>query len=294
MIAMVLYLALQERKRLKKNILHIQDQMLGMEKMASLGQLSAVIAHEIKNPLNFVINFSEGANDVFDEFEEDLEAYQNSPRPETLERLKETIEELRTNNQHIRHNGQRVDQIINSVMRHTREKHGKRKHIQLNQLVEEQVELGYNAYTPSKPGRNISLMTQYDENIPPLFLHAHELGRVLINLMTNACQAVDLRAEIEGLDYVPSIQVRTQLHNGWVRIYVRDNGIGIPLELQHRIFRPFFTTKSSDQGNAGLGLSLCKDIISQLFKGKISVQSKEKGFTEFEVCFPVPKREIQV
>ncbi len=285
-----IFLANTHFRRLKSDLTHIQDQMLGMEKLASQGQLSAVLAHEIKNPLNFVINFSQGAEDVIEELENGLLEYQNTQSPEALQQVQEILLELRANNQYIQNNGLRVDRIINQVMRRTQAEVAEKAEAQLNQVVDEQLNWAKKAFSTRITEHGIRFVTRYDDSIPPLYLHVHELSRVVINLIDNATFAVEKRAFKEKQGYIPTIEVRTLWEGDHVRIFIRDNGMGIPDKIKNQVFAPFFTTKSAKEGNSGLGLAISQDIISELFQGEITVQSQSHNFTEFDIRFPVPQR----
>ncbi|MEM7371999.1 MAG: ATP-binding protein [Bacteroidota bacterium] len=282
-IAYTVFRLIREQLRLRKAIGQTKEKMQDMEKLASLGQLSAIIAHEIKNSLNYVINFSEGAKEVFDELREDLDEYQSSRKPEVLQRLLETVNDLQQNNQSILSNGHRVGKIISNVMDHSHGVKAVKQEVRFNQLIEEQVKAACAAYQPAATDHMILLDQQYDPSIPTLLLDPEDVARIFLNLISNACHAVDQKAVELGEGYAPEIYIQTELKGSEVEVRIRDNGPGIPQELIHQIFKPFFTTKPSGKGNSGLGLALCEKIVAERLNGKIQVQSKHGEFTEFVV-----------
>lgn len=264
-----------------------QEQLIMQEKMASLGQMTAGIAHEIKNPLNFIYNFAEGANEIFDEFKEDLLAYQQSGSQEDYEALAETIHLLKENNQDILNNGKRANEVVNSMMNHANDNKGEKRITDLNQLLVEQLDLALAAY--QTPGKTLEaqIIKDLSPNLPQISIFPQEFGRVMLNLIRNAFDAMAEKQTQSDSSYQPELQLRSFLENGQVVISMKDNGTGIPDSHLDKIFQPFFTTRPAGQGNTGLGLSISYDIITKGHQGSIEIQSEEGEFTEFIIRLPI-------
>lgn len=278
---------LKQHQFLKREIAQKEDEVIRMEKLASLGQLSAIIAHEIKNPLNFVINFSEGADEVFDDVREDLNEYKSNQKPEVLKRLMDNLDELKTTNQYILSNGHRVGKIINHVMDQSQNSKKSRQSIQVNKFIEEQVRLACEGFKLNNTNQSILLDQSYDPSIPSVLLNPQDFGRVVINLVTNACYALDQKSISASNDFKPTIQIRTKLIGSQVNISILDNGPGIDPEILPHIFSPFFTSKPHGHGNSGLGLALSKEIVSDRIGGTIEVESKLEKYTNFMLKIPI-------
>jgi signal transduction histidine kinase len=260
-----------------------QQQLIQREKMASLGELTAGIAHEIQNPLNFVNNFA----DVSQELVQELEDEQGSPtRDADLE--DELLGDLRHNLHKINLHGQRAASIVRGMLAHSRQSTGERAPTDVNALADEYMRLAYHGLRAKDKSFNATLNLDLAPNLPPVEAVAGDLGRVLLNLFTNAFYAVQQR-QLAGAEpnYAPTVSISTRpLAEGQVEIRVRDNGGGIPEGMRQKIFQPFFTTKPAGQGT-GLGLSLSHDIITQGHGGALSVQSQEGQGTEFTIRLPV-------
>ena len=282
----------KKNRHLEQTLTHLQttqQQLIIQEKMASLGQMTAGIAHEIKNPLNFVNNFASGSIGLTQELKEEIERLQASHDPKDHALLLELLEEIQTNVQHIQENGERATGIINGMMDHARSNAGERRLANLNALVEEHVKLGYHGYRANIERVNIQMEYDLAANLPPVLLNPQEIGRVLINLINNACYALDQKTRTSGEDFQPKIQVSTRQVEQHVEIRIRDNGPGIPPEIRTNIFDPFFTTKPTGEGNTGLGLSISYEIVSQGHGGSMSVESEEGQYTEFRITLPIQK-----
>jgi two-component system NtrC family sensor kinase len=257
-----------------------QQQLIQREKMASLGELTAGIAHEIQNPLNFVNNFA----DVSQELVAELETEQASSTPDTgLE--DELLSDLRHNLHKINQHGQRAASIVRGMLAHSRQSTGERQPTDVNALAEEYLRLAYHGLRAKDKSFNATLNTEFAALLPLVPAVPGDLGRVLLNLFTNAFYAVQKRQLIAGPGYAPTVQVRTRRDGEEVEICIRDNGTGIPAAVRSKIFQPFFTTKPSGEGT-GLGLSLAHDIIVQGHGGTLAVESKEGEFSEFIVRLP--------
>jgi signal transduction histidine kinase len=260
-----------------------QQQLIQAEKMASLGELTAGIAHEIQNPLNFVNNFSE----VNQEMLEELKAENEKPKTEWDEKLViELINDLIENEQKINQHGKRADGIVKGMLEHSRASTGQKAPTDLNKLVDEYFKLAYRSLRAKDENFNAELVTIFDQNLPAVNIIPQDIGRVLLNVFNNAFYAVQQKQQMSGADYRPTIEVTTSGRDKELRVSVRDNGTGIPDGIKEKIMQPFFTTKPTGQGT-GLGLSLSYDIIVKEHGGQLAVTSKEREFTLFEISIPV-------
>ncbi|QNJ97674.1 sensor histidine kinase [Constantimarinum furrinae] len=254
-----------------------QAQLIQSEKMASLGELTAGIAHEIQNPLNFVNNFSEVSKELLDEMKEELE---NG----NLEDVKEIANDVIQNLEKITHHGKRADGIVKGMLQHSRSSSGVKESIKMNQLVDEYVRLAYHGLRAKDKTFNASLETDYDKTIETVNIVPQDIGRVVLNLITNAFYAVSERKKTESSDYKPTVWTTTTKEGNTIKIQVKDNGMGMPKAIREKIFQPFFTTKPTGQGT-GLGLSLSYDII-KAHGGDLSVSSEVNKGTEFIISIP--------
>jgi len=251
-----------------------QAQLIQSEKMASLGELTAGIAHEIQNPLNFVNNFSEVSKELLEEMMEELKN-ENTEEVEAL--AKDIIENL----EKITHHGKRADGIVKGMLQHSRTSTGAKEPIDINLLVDEYLRLAYHGLRAKDKSFNATMKTDFDKSIGKIEVIPQDIGRVVLNLINNAFYAVNekVKQNIEG--YEPTVSVYTKKINGKIEISIKDNGNGIPDGIKEKIFQPFFTTKPTGQGT-GLGLSLSYDII-QAHGGEIKVNSMDKEGTEFTI-----------
>ncbi len=259
-----------------------QSQLIQSEKMASLGELTAGIAHEIQNPLNFVNNFSEVNMELTDELKEELNKTKLSPE----ERLpiEEIANDIKNNQEKISFHGKRADSIVKGMLQHSRSTNGQKEPTNVNALADEYFRLAYHGLRAKDKSFNATMETDFDENVGKINVVAQDIGRVILNLITNAFYAVKAARLKKGSDYDPTVWVSTKKEKGVVLIIVKDNGTGIPENVKDKIFQPFYTTKPTGEGT-GLGLSLSYDII-QTHGGKIYVQSKEGEGTEFTIEMP--------
>lgn len=240
-----------------------QEQLIHSEKMASLGELTAGIAHEIKNPLNFVNNFSDVSCELIDEMAEELEKGD-------IKEAQAIATDVRDNLRKIAQHGQRADSIVQGMLQHSRTSEGKKEPTDLNALAEEYLRLAYHGLRAKDKSFNATLETDLDPDLGKVVVIPQEIGRVLLNLLTNAFHAVQERAKTESEDYTPTVWVRTYRTKEGVEVSVRDNGGGIPEEIQDKIFQPFFTTKPTGEGT-GLGLSMSYDIVTKGHGGELKV-----------------------
>jgi signal transduction histidine kinase len=253
--------------------------------MASLGELTAGIAHEIQNPLNFVNNFSEVSKELIEEMNDEIEAG-------NLEDVKEISEDIKQNLDKINHHGQRASSIVKGMLEHSRTSKKEKELTDLNLLADEYLRLSYHGLRAKDKSFNADFKLELDEDLPKVNVIGQEIGRVLLNLINNAFYAVSKRArkqlidseekvkDSEKPDYIPTVIVKTKKIDKFIEIRVRDNGDGIPPQVIDKIFQPFFTTKPTGQGT-GLGLSLSYDIITKGHNGSLEVDSVEGLGTEF-------------
>jgi two-component system NtrC family sensor kinase len=254
--------------------------------MASLGELTAGIAHEIKNPLNFVINFSETSVELLDELKEALEPVQGNLDEDTRDDVDDIFGTLKGDLEKINHHGRRADNIVKSMLLHARGEASERVLTQVNDLVEEALNLAYHGERARDKNFHATLEQDFDDTAGQAKLIPQEVTRVLVNLFSNAFFAVKTRARDGGSGtYAPTVTVWTKDKGGNVQIRIRDNGTGIPEDVREKLFDPFFTTKPPGEGT-GLGLSMSFDIITQQHGGQIDVDSEPGEFTEFTITLP--------
>jgi len=268
-----------------QNLKETQDQLIQSEKLASLGQLTAGIAHEIQNPLNFVNNFSTLSSDLADELKEFLEETKDQLKEDKYTDIKEVIQMIKGNVQKIHEHGKRAESIVKGMLQHSRGKTGEFEMVDINNLVSEYMNLAYHGMRAKDKSFNTSLKTNLDPNVGKASILPQELSRVILNIVNNSCYAVDEKARKGIQGYSPEVVTSTRKVGDKVEIRIRDNGTGIPQHVIEKIFNPFFTTKPTGKGT-GLGLSMSYDIITQIHKGKLEVQSKEGEYTEFIITIP--------
>ncbi|HXI08008.1 MAG TPA: GAF domain-containing protein [Bradyrhizobium sp.] len=260
-----------------------QDRLIQTEKLASLGQLTAGIAHEIKNPLNFVNNFSSLSTELIDELNDVIKSA--SIDDKTREEVEELAHMLRGNLQKVVQHGQRADSIVKNMLLHSREGSGEHREADINAIVEESLNLAYHGARAEKPGFNITLRRALDPAAGLVKIYPQEITRVLLNLVSNGFYAATKRKETAGAGFEPTLSAATKDLGNKVEIRIRDNGTGIPPEVKEKIFNPFFTTKPAGEGT-GLGLSMSHDIIVKQHGGRIDVATEPGSFTEFIITLP--------
>ena len=284
----------QQKEELQNTLTELkstQAQLIQSEKMASLGELTAGIAHEIQNPLNFVNNFSEVSVELADELKDELNKVQLTAKEK--ENLKTLVDDLVQNQQKINHHGKRADSIVKDMLQHSRTSTGQKEFTDINALADEYLRLSYHGLRAKDKTFNATLQTDFDENVGKINIISQDIGRVFLNLFTNAFYSVlqkkkqlnnNLPAGQAGFE--PTVYVSTKKLDNKIEIRVKDNGAGIPQKVMDKIFQPFFTTKPVGQGT-GLGLSLSYDIITKGHGGTIKVETKEGECAEFIIVLPV-------
>jgi signal transduction histidine kinase len=260
-----------------------QDRLVQTEKLASLGQLTAGIAHEIKNPLNFVNNFSSVSGDLIDELNEVLKTTEMDGK--TREEIEELTHMLKGNLEKVVQHGKRADSIVKNMLLHSREGSGEHRPVDINAIVEESLNLAYHGARAEKSGFNITLKRDFDPEAGVVDLYPQEITRVFLNLISNGFYAASKRKETASGDFEPVLSASTKSLGNRVEIRIRDNGTGIPEEVKEKMFNPFFTTKPAGEGT-GLGLSMSHDIVVKQHGGRIDVNTEPGSFTEFIITLP--------
>jgi two-component system, NtrC family, sensor kinase len=261
-----------------------QDRLVQTQKLASLGQLTAGIAHEIKNPLNFVNNFSSLSVELIDELQDVLGRVQADDKTRT--EITELSDTLRDNLGKIVQHGKRADAIVKNMLLHAREGSGEHRPVDINALVEESLNLAYHGARAEKQGFNITLARSFDPAVGQADVFPQDITRVLLNLISNGFDAVAKRnREIDPDDFEPMLAAATRNLGDRVEIKIRDNGTGIPPDVREKMFNPFFTTKPAGEGT-GLGLSISHDIIVKQHAGSIEVDTRPGEFTEIRIILP--------
>ncbi|MGB8047146.1 MAG: ATP-binding protein, partial [Pseudolabrys sp.] len=267
-----------------ENLRTAQDRLVQTQKLASLGQLTAGIAHEIKNPLNFINNFSGLSTEMIDELREAL-ADLNVTEKRRSE-ITELMDTLRGNLDKVVQHGKRADAIVKNMLLHSREGSGEHRLVDINAIVEESLNLAYHGARAEKQGFNITLERSLDPTAGEADVFPQDITRVLLNLISNGFYAATKRkAEVNGGDYEPTLTAATKNLGDRVEIRIRDNGTGIPPEVKDKLFNPFFTTKPAGEGT-GLGLSISHDIVVKQHGGSIEVDTQPGEFTEIRIILP--------
>jgi two-component system, NtrC family, sensor kinase len=278
-------LALEMQKKKVEEMLaelkSTQVQLIQSEKMASLGELTAGIAHEIQNPLNFVNNFSEVNKELVDELRREM----SNVKSEKHSEIEQVLSDLEQNLEKINHHGKRADGIVKSMLQHSRTSTGQKELTNINALCEEYVRLSYHGYRAKDKSFNAKFELDLDTSLPKINVVPQDIGRVVLNLINNAFYAVNEKSKQGANNYDPTVTISTKRLEDKISISVKDNGNGIHDSVRSKIFQPFFTTKPAGQGT-GLGLSLAYDIITKRHGGTIEVSSEEGLGTEFRIKIP--------
>ena len=276
-------------RQLEQNLERVramQEQLITQEKMAELGTLTAGIAHEIKNPLNFVNNFSSLSSELLEELKVTLDPCRPTLSEDDQEELDELLEMLTGNLKKILEHGKRADRIVRGMLMHSRDKSGDFRPTNLNKLLEEYINLAFHGMRAQDSGFQVDFELSLDPTLGRVELIQSDMARVFLNILNNAFYATRERAREEGADYRAKIWVKSRAVEGdQIEVRIRDNGPGIPDEIRDRLFTPFFTTKPAGEGT-GLGLSITHDIVVSVHRGSLSVESERGLYTEFIVALP--------
>ena len=282
---------MEELEGLKQKVTYLQEQLNRQEKMASLGLLSAGIAHEIQNPLNFVINFSKMSVKLLDDLQEIVNDCADKLGEDDAADMKDISADLADNLQKIQEHGERAISIIRGILLQSRGKAGEKLPTDVGQLVHEYVWLSYHAMRANDKNFNITIKEEIPENLAKVMVIPQDLSRAVLNVMNNACYTVKERTALEGPDYKPTIQVKVAYtpkgtNDGEIRIDITDNGMGMTPEIKEKIFEDFFTTKPAGQGT-GLGMSITYDVITKNHGGQLLVETEPKVGSTFTFIIPV-------
>lgn len=279
-----------------KEIERLRLQVSNLEKLSSLGLLSAGIAHEIQNPLNFVINFSKLSGKLVNDLKEVLEEEKEVLTPDCWdklsalhEELSEILLDLHQNLQKIEEHGNRATSIIRGILLYSRGKEDEYAMTQIQQLVKEYVWLSYHSMRANYKGFNITIHEYYDESLPLMMLIPQDFSRAVLNIMNNACYAVYTKTKVAPMDYQPTISIDLRKVDTYMQLTIEDNGTGMSEEVSNKIFTAFYTTKPAGEGT-GLGLSITKSIIEDKHNGTIQVDTKEGEFTRFTFRVPLTNK----
>jgi signal transduction histidine kinase len=273
---------------MEKQIETLQQQLKQQEKLASLGMLSAGIAHEIQNPLNFVINFSKMSEKLLKDLTEIVEDNEDKLPADDREEIDDIVADLKENMEKIVEHGERAISIIQGILLVSRGKENEMLPADINHIVKEYVWLSYHALRANHKGFNVSIVENYQPDIPKMMVIPQDLSRAVLNLMNNACYTVWNRSQKEGEDYKPTISVKTSFKDNQIEVSIADNGEGMPPEVIQRLYENFFTTKPIGQGT-GLGMGITRDIIENKHGGHLTFESEVGKGTCFTFTIPAKK-----
>jgi signal transduction histidine kinase len=275
----------EELERTLQKLKVTQDQLVVQEKLASLGALTAGIAHEIKNPLNFVNNFSQLSVELVQELREELGKEQAKLDPGVRDNVEDVLQNLEQNVAKINEHGKRADSIVRGMLLHSRGGKAERQATDFNALVKEYVHLAYHGLRGQDTSFQVALDLDFDPSIGSIQIVPQDLSRVILNIANNACYAANAKKETAGPGFEPRISVRTRNLGDKVELRIRDNGNGVPAAIREKIFAPFFTTKPTGSGT-GRGLSISYDIVVQGHQGELRLETEEGQFAEFTITLP--------
>ncbi|MFV0581636.1 MAG: sensor histidine kinase [Parabacteroides gordonii] len=271
----------------QKEIENLRKQISQQEKMASLGLLSAGIAHEIQNPLNFVINFSKVSQKLLKDMQEVLDEFGDVLPDDSVEEIKEIMSDLEGNMSKIEENGNRASSIVRGILLYSRGKDDEYIPTDLQQLTKEYVWLSYHAVRANNKSFNVSIQEDYADGLPLVKIIPQDFSRAVLNLMNNACYAVFSKSkEATGTAYQPTIRISLKKEGNRINLAIEDNGQGISEEIKKKLYTPFFTTKPIGEGT-GLGLSITKSIIEQKHNGTIEMDTRPGEYTRFTISIPI-------
>lgn len=269
-----------------KKINTLQQQLKEQEKLAALGMLSAGIAHEIQNPLNFVINFSKMSGKLLDDLTDIVDDNKDKLSADDCEEVEDIVADLRENLSKIVEHGDRAISIIQGILLVSRGKEDEYLPSDVNRIVKEYVWLAYHAMRANHKGFNISIHEEYQEGLPLMMVIPQDLSRAVLNLMNNACYTVWEKSQTAPADYQPTIEVKVTTDGKQVSIEIADNGMGMSTEVKQHLYENFFTTKPVGQGT-GLGMGITRDIVENKHMGTLTFESEEGAGTCFTITFPI-------
>lgn len=276
-------------EQLKEELDKLRDQLRQQEKLASLGLLTAGIVHEIRNPLNFVINFSKLSDNLLNDLVEDLEDNIDKLPEDDADDINDIMDDLRENLAKIKEHGERATSIIQNILQYSRGKEGERIPSDVNALVHEYVWLGYHAMRANYNGFNVSINEQYVEGVSNIMVVPQDISRAVLNVVNNAFYAVWERTKAEGEDYHPTVDISTTSNGEQFTITISDNGNGMSETVKAKLYENFFTTKPVGHGT-GLGMAITRDIIVNKHRGTVDFESTENIGTTFKLTIPISKK----
>lgn len=276
-------------EQLKEELDKLRDQLRQQEKLASLGLLTAGIVHEIRNPLNFVINFSKLSDNLLNDLVEDLEDNIDKLPEDDADDINDIMDDLRENLAKIKEHGERATSIIQNILQYSRGKEGERMPSDVNALVHEYVWLGYHAMRANYNGFNVSINEQYVEGVSNIMVVPQDISRAVLNVVNNAFYAVWERCKAEGEDYHPTVDISTTSNGEQFTITISDNGNGMSETVKAKLYENFFTTKPVGHGT-GLGMAITRDIIVNKHRGTVDFESTENIGTTFKLTIPISKK----
>lgn len=268
-----------------QQIATLKEKLLKMDKLASLGTLSAGIMHEIQNPMNFILNFSRLSKDLIDELIEYVDSLDGLNEDER-EEMEDISSMIKDNLSRVVEHSDRASNIIQGMLAYSRGQKADKVPVKINGLVSQFVNLGYHAMRANHKGFNVKINESYDETLEEIRAIEHDLGRAVLNLVNNACYAVYEKAQEQGVDYQPELTISTEKSGEQVAIEIRDNGTGIPAASIAHIYQPFFSTKPEKSGT-GLGLTITREIIEDMHQGKLEVTTETGKGTSFKMTLPL-------
>ncbi len=275
-------------EQLKQQIEQLQNQVKQQEKLASLGMLTAGIMHEIRNPLNFVVNFSKMTESLLNDLSDVIDENKEEMSEEAVEEANEIMDDAHENLKRIKEHGDRATSIIQNILLYSRGKEDERIPTDVCKLVKEYVWLSYHAMRANYKNFNIAIRENYDTTLPVQQLISQDISRAVLNIMNNACYAVWSKAQQSGDDYHPEVEVSVGKQGNEFFITVTDNGTGMSEEVKEKLFETFFTTKPVGHGT-GLGMSITLNIVKEKHNGRIEFDSKEGEYTTFSLIMPLTK-----
>ena len=276
-------------EQLKEELDKLRDQLRQQEKLASLGLLTAGIVHEIRNPLNFVINFSKLSDNLLNDLVEDLEDNIDKLPEDDADDINDIMDDLRENLAKIKEHGERATSIIQNILQYSRGKEGVRIPSDINALTHEYVWLGYHAMRANYNGFNVSINEQYVEGVSNIMVVPQDISRAVLNVVNNAFYAVWERCKAEGEDYHPTVDISTTSNGEQFTITISDNGNGMSETVKAKLYENFFTTKPVGHGT-GLGMAITRDIIVNKHRGTVDFESTENIGTTFKLTIPISKK----
>lgn len=277
----------EDLNKVLANLKETQDQLIIQEKMASVGMLTTGIAHEIKNPLNFVNNFSDISIDLLDELKNEILSQKNKLDETVGNTIEDILGTLKTNVTKIKEHGDRADNIVKTMLLHSREASTQKEMVDIQTLMDDTLRIGLEAFKTAHENFELAIEKHYQEKFENTLVAPQAIGRVFIYILDNAFYAMEEKLKKSTQAYQPTLNINITQKEKLITIKIRDNGSGIPKKVLDKVFQPFFTTKPTGKGNTGLGLSICYDTIVKQHKGELKVVSEEGTFTEFIITIPM-------